>query len=86
MDKGDEIYRKKTFTKSNTPKKYEIEYRRRMVRISQINFCLSRSQTYLSKFLSFFCWSKSFFRSVQLALCKSSIPLCCKNWLNSTIF
>ena len=35
MDKGDEIYGKKTFTK------YELEYRRRMVRISQINFYLS---------------------------------------------
>lgn len=32
IDKGDEIYGKKTFTK------YELEYRRRMVRISQINF------------------------------------------------
>lgn len=27
LTKGDEIYGKKSFTKSNRPKKYEVEYR-----------------------------------------------------------
>lgn len=40
LTKRDEIYGKKSFTKLNRPKKYEVEYRWRMVRISQINFRL----------------------------------------------